>query len=63
MDLFTVLNLIALMGLVGLNSRMNGYRETWMRRMLARESRMVDKTGGLGASSSPVRIASITTWR
>jgi uncharacterized membrane protein len=26
----------------GLNSIMNGYRETWMRRMLAREQRMVD---------------------
>lgn len=26
----------------GLNSRMNSYRETWMRRMLARENRMVD---------------------
>ena len=60
MDLFTVLDLIALVGFVGawgaysimldwtpharlgLNSRMNGYRETWMRRMLARENRMVD---------------------
>ncbi|MEA2937929.1 MAG: hypothetical protein QOC56_1433, partial [Alphaproteobacteria bacterium] len=29
-------------GRMGLNSRMNGYRETWMRRMLARENRMVD---------------------
>jgi uncharacterized membrane protein len=26
----------------GLNAIMNGYRETWMRRMLAREQRMVD---------------------
>jgi uncharacterized membrane protein len=26
----------------GLNALMNGYRETWMRRMLAREQRMVD---------------------
>jgi uncharacterized membrane protein len=26
----------------GLNARMNGYRETWMRRMLVRENRMVD---------------------
>jgi uncharacterized membrane protein len=60
MDLFTVLDLIALLGFVGawgaysimmdwtpharlgLNSRMNGYRETWMRQMLARENRMVD---------------------
>jgi uncharacterized membrane protein len=25
-----------------LNARMNGYRESWMRRMLARENRMVD---------------------
>jgi uncharacterized membrane protein len=29
-------------GRLGLNSRMNGYREMWMRRMLARENRMVD---------------------
>jgi uncharacterized membrane protein len=29
-------------GRAGLNSRMNGYREIWMRRMLAREMRMVD---------------------
>jgi uncharacterized membrane protein len=60
MGLFTVLDLIALLGFVGawgaysvlmdwtpharlgLNARMNGYRETWMRRMLARENRMVD---------------------
>jgi uncharacterized membrane protein len=26
----------------GLNALMNGYRETWMRRMLAREQRMID---------------------
>jgi uncharacterized membrane protein len=26
----------------GLNAIMNGYRETWMRRMLAREQRMID---------------------
>ncbi len=26
----------------GLNAIMDGYRETWMRRMLAREQRMVD---------------------
>lgn len=60
MNLFTILDLIALIGFVGawgcysilvdwtphgrqgLNSRMNAYRETWMRRMLARENRMVD---------------------
>ena len=29
-------------GRLGLNSRMNGYREMWMRRMLARDNRMVD---------------------
>src|SRR5262245_11810772 len=29
-------------GRVGLNARMNGYREMWMRRMLARDNRMVD---------------------
>src|SRR5262244_3326975 len=29
-------------GRLGLNSRMNGYREMWMRRMLARDSRIVD---------------------
>jgi len=29
-------------GRLGLNARMNGYREAWMRRMLARENRMVD---------------------
>ena len=29
-------------GHVGLNARMNSYREVWMRRMLAREMRMVD---------------------
>ena len=29
-------------GRVGLNSRMDRYREVWMRRMLAREMRMVD---------------------
>ena len=60
MGLFTVLDLIALVGFVvawtaysilvewtphgrlSLNSRMNGYREMWMRRMLARDNRMVD---------------------
>ena len=29
-------------GRLGLNARMNGYREMWMRRMLARDNRMVD---------------------
>src|SRR5689334_10015692 len=29
-------------GRLGLNSRMNSYREMWMRRMLTRENRMVD---------------------
>jgi uncharacterized membrane protein len=29
-------------GRLSLNSRMNGYREMWMRRMLARDNRMVD---------------------
>jgi uncharacterized membrane protein len=29
-------------GRLGLNSRMNGYREMWMQRMLARDNRMVD---------------------
>jgi len=29
-------------GYVGLNTRMNGFREVWMRRMLDREMRMVD---------------------
>jgi len=29
-------------GRLGLNSRMNAYREMWMRRMLARDNRMVD---------------------
>jgi uncharacterized membrane protein len=29
-------------GRLGLNSRMNGYREMWMRRMLARDNRIVD---------------------
>jgi len=29
-------------GGAGLNALMNGYRETWMRRMLAREQRMID---------------------
>jgi len=60
MTLFTILDLVALVGFVGawggysilvdwtphgrlgLNSRMNGYREMWMRRMLARDNRMVD---------------------
>lgn len=60
MNLFAVLDIVALTGFVvawgvysivvewtphgrlGLNARMNGYRETWMRRMLARENRMVD---------------------
>jgi len=60
MELFSVLDLIALAGFIiawggysilidwtphgrlGLNSRMNGYREMWMRRMLARDNRMVD---------------------
>src|SRR5436309_2466304 len=63
MDLFTVLDLIALVGFVGawgaysimldwtphprlgLNSRMNGYRETWMRPMLAREQRLFSAAG------------------
>jgi len=60
MNLFSVLDLVALTGFViawgaysilvdwtphgrlSLNARMNRYRETWMRRMLARENRMVD---------------------
>ena len=60
MPLFSILDVIALLGFIaawggyaymtersrissrGLNALMNGYRETWMRRMLAREQRMVD---------------------
>src|SRR5438094_6584324 len=89
MDLFTVLDLIALLGFVGawgaysimmdwtpharlgLNSRMNGYRETWMRRMLARENRMVDmqimaalQNGtAFFASTSLIAIGALTLLR